>query len=168
MPKQDETPQPVHYYLLDPQWDPWHTDAAGHHQFPRFGPLPGQAADIEQPAQKTLQQTLQQTRDYHTSFDLVRRCRAMLSKPGGGTLLDALAAATPLVFLDSFGQHEADNAKLWQQLGFALPFAKWQATDFDQEPLERCHNKLQQAAQETPDFVPWLIKRLKTANGQRT
>ncbi|MFF8914745.1 hypothetical protein ACF08M_15855 [Streptomyces sp. NPDC015032] len=47
----------------------------------------------------------------------------MVSKPGGGTLLDLLRSATPFALLEPSGEHEVHNAQLWCDLG--LECARW-------------------------------------------
>jgi hypothetical protein len=97
------------YFMIDPDWHPWHDNG-----FPPFGQV-GANGLVR----------FERGRAHHDSFHLTRSAMAVLSKPGGGTLMDSLAAATPLVLLDPFGDHESRNAALWTRLGFGIPFADW-------------------------------------------
>ena len=60
----------------------------------------------------------------------LRRAVAMICKTGGGTLLDSLWSATPIITLEPFGAHEAVNAELWRRLGFGTTFAAWRDGGF--------------------------------------
>ena len=116
----------VRYFMIDPEWHPWLDDG-----YPPFGPvIPGEVP------------VFAQRQGHHGSFDLARRALATVSKPGGGTLLDSLWAATPAVLLEPFGPHEQRNADLWQRLGFGIAFDDWAAKDFAIDVLEDLHNAL--------------------------
>jgi UDP-N-acetylglucosamine:LPS N-acetylglucosamine transferase len=67
---------------------------------------------------------------------------AVVSKPGGGTLLDSLAAATPVVLLPPWGEPEAKNGALWEELGFGIDVERWRKTGFDHHVLEDLHHRL--------------------------
>jgi UDP-N-acetylglucosamine:LPS N-acetylglucosamine transferase len=75
----------------------------------------------------------------------VREAMAVVSKPGGGTLLDSLAAATPIVLLTPWGEPEAKNGALWEELGFGIDFQRWRETGFDHRVLEDLHHRLLEA-----------------------
>ena len=80
--------------------------------------------------------------EYHDFYDLASRDLAIVSKPGGATLLDSLSSATPLVFTDPFGDYEEKNAKLWEHLGFGIPFSEWRDSSFSEECIYRLHLNL--------------------------
>jgi hypothetical protein len=125
----------VRYFMIDPDWHPWLDDG-----YPPFGPAGSQ------PVQRT---------GHHGSFDLCRQSLASVSKPGGGTLLDSLWSATPLVLLEPFGAHEQRNADLWISLGYGIAFEAWQRKDFAVEVLEELHAALLTA--EVPDYSKELL-----------
>jgi UDP-N-acetylglucosamine:LPS N-acetylglucosamine transferase len=77
----------------------------------------------------------------------VRGAKAVISKPGGGTLLDSLAAATPVVLLAPWGTPEASNGALWEALGFGIEFERWRETEFDDRVLEALHHNLLEAGE---------------------
>ena len=121
-------------YTADPQWQPWVRDAAGELSFPPLG-----AVDADGAVQF----------ETHSAFPpahlRVHRAQAVVSKPGGGTLLDSLAAATPVVLLAPWGTPEARNGALWQELGFGVDLERWRATGFSAEVLEELHENLMRA-----------------------
>ena len=131
----------VRYHLVDPDWHPWLDDG-----YPPFGPAePGRTPRFRRGA------------GHHGSFDLCRVALAMVSKPGGGTLLDSLWSATPVVLLDPFGDHEQRNSRLWQDLGFGVSFDDWQACGFSPEVLRRAHESLLAARADVPDYSRTLL-----------
>ena len=81
----------------------------------------------------------------------IREAMAVVSKPGGGTLLDSLAAATPIVLLAPWGQPEAKNGALWEELGFGIDFQRWRKTGFDHRVLEDLHHRLLEAGEQDID-----------------
>ncbi|MGW3107596.1 hypothetical protein [Streptomyces sp. NPDC001100] len=130
------------YFMIDPNWHPWHDDG-----FPLFGQVQSDGrADFRRSAA------------HHDSFHLARSAMAMISKPGGGTLMDSLAAATPVVLLEPFGAHEAHNARLWERLGFGIPYAAWQRSGRSPALLEGMHHRLLDARARATSYPDSLIK----------
>ncbi|MEO3808000.1 hypothetical protein ABGB17_03260 [Sphaerisporangium sp. B11E5] len=124
------------FFMMDPRWSPWR-DAG----FPPFGEVVG-----GRPPAYTRHDR------HHGSLTLVREARAVISKPGGGTLLDAFHSATPVVFLEGFGEHEEHNAKLWTGLGFGMTYEAWRDTGFAPEPLAEMHHALLRRRGEPRDY----------------
>lgn len=118
-------------WIVDPAWEPWHRNAAGHHVFPPVGAVARDGGV-----------TYSQNVDFHGFHRVIREARAVVSKPGGCTLIDSLAAATPVVLLDAYGYAEQANGTVWERLGFGLPFAGWAEGGFDPAALERAHAAL--------------------------
>ncbi|SDG51158.1 hypothetical protein SAMN05216553_108420 [Lentzea fradiae] len=114
------------YFMIDPAWHPWHDDG-----FPPFGRV---AADGRVDYRRR--------EDHHDGFDLTREAIAVVSKPGGGTLMDSLSSATPVVLLKPFGEHEARNAQLWERLGFGISYPHWVAGGKSLAVLEGLHRNL--------------------------
>lgn len=85
-------------------------------------------------------------------FELTRRALAVISKPGGGTLIDSLAAATPLILVEPFGEYERKNGALWTELGFAIGFEDWVAGGCRLDVLEPLHHNLLAARARTPPY----------------
>lgn len=122
------------YYVVDPQWHPWLKNSSNDHTFP---PVACFESGIRTP--------FLNRPEYHELFYIGARNKAIISKPGGSTLVDSLASATPFVFLDSFGPHEDCNASLWIEKGLGIKFSEWEKTSFSDEVLERCHLNLMNA-----------------------
>jgi hypothetical protein len=129
-------------YVADPDWHPWVRDAGGELTFPPLGEVGpgGEVAYVRHPA-------------FPAAHLRVRDAMAVVSKPGGGTLLDSLAAATPVVLLEPWGRPEARNGALWEELGFGIGFARWCETGFDQRVLEAIHRTLLAAGEGRPRAV---------------
>jgi len=118
-------------YLVDPAWHPWHRDERQRHVFPAVGVVADDGTI-----------TYQRNDDFHPFHSVIRRARAVVSKPGGCTLIDSLASATPVVLLDAYGYAEQSNGAIWEHLGFGLPFAAWEGTGFDAAALAGAHASL--------------------------
>src|SRR5207253_2906817 len=64
--------------MTDPEWHPW----AG--EFPPMAEVVDQRSII-----------YKRSADVHSLYEVIRRCKAIVSKPGGCTLIDSLNSATP-------------------------------------------------------------------------
>jgi hypothetical protein len=138
------------YFRVDPAWRAWREERCG---FPPFGELREPAAF----------QPFHRREERHEIYDLLRGSRAIVSKPGGGTLIDSLASATPVVLLEPYGYAEEANAKVWEHLGFGIPYARWQESGFSLGLLERLHRNLLErpgGAAGTIDYPASLAARL--------
>lgn len=62
--------------------------------------------------------------------EMLHDCDAIISKPGGGTLMDSISLGKPLIFLAPLGNYEKMNQELWEKLGFGISFEKWEDTNF--------------------------------------
>ncbi|WP_329108008.1 hypothetical protein OG792_05685 [Micromonospora sp. NBC_01699] len=131
----------VRYHLVDPDWHPWADDG-----YPPLGRLRPDNPPV-----------FVRGTGHHPSFDLTRTSMAVVSKPGGGTLLDSLWSATPLVLLKPFGDHERRNSELWQRLGFGITFEDWRDRGFPADALARAHTALSGAARRAPDLTELLL-----------
>lgn len=125
------------YYLVDPAWEAWRDGG-----FPPLGKVHG-----NRPTK------FRRTTTYHGSFDLARQRVAMMCKTGGGSLLDSLWAATPIVSLEPFGAHERANSELWQRLGFGVSFETWRNSGYSLDLLEQLHRNLLRARDRVPDYT---------------
>jgi hypothetical protein len=130
------------YFMIDPAWSPWIKNREQEHEFPPFGRIiPGAAPQYRNRP------------GHHELFDLARFARAIISKPGGATLVDSLAGATPLIMLEPFGDYEQKNAELWQALGFGIPYQTWRKSGFAPELLEPLHQNLLRSRSNIPDYL---------------
>ena len=138
------------YYLLDPEWKPDEKRS----EYPRlliykegeFVPFGDNTGDI------------------NPLRVLMNRDVAVLSKPGGGTLSDSLITATPLILGEELARYEADNKKLWLDLGFAVDLGELLNVEHsgDDEPkteelLEECRQNLLSAQTGLPHILDLII-----------
>jgi hypothetical protein len=121
----------VRHLMIAPGWTPWEGAVEGRYEFPPFGEVAAGGAA-----------TFRNRPEHHELFDFIRRSRAIVSKPGGGTLIDSLAAATPVVLLAPYGYAEERNADLWEHLGYGIRYERWEETGFDRTRLATLHQNL--------------------------
>lgn len=138
------------YYMMDPNWHPWMRNEQGEHEFPPFAQVkPGEAIHfINNPR-------------YHDLLDISMNSIAIVSKPGGGTLLESLISATPIILLEAFGEHETKNAELLQRLGFGLSYESWKESNYDGQLLEKMHHNLLSRFEHHPQYVHKLVQTLR-------
>ncbi|WP_246025565.1 hypothetical protein [Saccharopolyspora antimicrobica] len=134
----------IRYFMIDPDWHPWLDDG-----YPPFARVDGRGGS-----------DYVRGTECHGSFELARTALAMVSKPGGGTLLDSLWSATPLVLLEPFGVHEARNAELWERLGFGISLDRWRDADFALDVLEELHEALLRTTPGIPDYARRLAEEM--------
>lgn len=146
---QDLENKPDHsrYFLIDPTWKPWEKDAQGYHQFPPFGEVKDQD-NI----------TFQSSQPYPEVYSLIGQSRGIISKPGGGTLVDSLSSATPLVWLAPYGDYENNNGLLWEYLGFGISYEKWAHSSYSLDILEKLHTNLKRARSGLPRYITHYIE----------
>lgn len=119
------------YYMMNPQWKAWEKNEKGHHEFPLFGQLMDNG-----------EVGFKNKKEYHELFDVIRRNKAIISKPGGATLLDSIEAETPLVMLEPLGDYEQTNADLWEYLGFGISYDKWKDLNYDTNIFEEFNKNI--------------------------
>lgn len=136
-------------YLIDPAWHPWHRLEGQGHVFPSVG----EVAD-----DGTL--TYHRNDGFHPFHSVIRRAKAIVSKPGGCTLIDSLASATPVVLLDAYGYAEQSNGAIWEHLGFGVPYAAWERTGFDSTVLEGLHTSLMARGRSEAGYPGTYAERL--------
>jgi hypothetical protein len=89
--------------------------------------------------------------DYHAIYSLIQNCRAIISKPGGMTLVDSLSSSTPVIFIDGL-KHEQDNMNLWIKLGIGMHFNDWQRSQFSAKVLHNMHERLNFIRSQVPFY----------------
>lgn len=137
----------VQRYMLAPGWEPWLRGHGGHHDFPPMVRVDGDAW-LACPAPEDV--PFMRTR--------IEGALAIVSKPGGCTLIDSLATATPLVLLPAYGDAEQANADVWLERGFGIMFDTWATSDFSLAMLEHLHRNLlagHDTAASYPDVATW-------------
>jgi hypothetical protein len=123
------------HFEPDPEWHPWQRDRNGELSFPRL-------REVRSAREQGRDAEWLPNQHFPPAHSLVRAARAVVSKPGGGTLIDSLAAATPVVLLEPYGEAEARSGALWEELGFGIRYERWRELGFDPEVLARLHRNL--------------------------
>ncbi len=138
------------YFMIDPDWSPWLKSIKGKYVFPPFAQVA--------PDKKTI---FRNKDDYPELFDITREALGVISKPGGSTLLDSLASATPLIMLEPFGTHEAKNAELWVDMGFGIYYEDWKKECFNPDILKKLHEELLSARGRKANYVDDFLENNK-------
>lgn len=120
------------YYIIDPEWCPWEKNELGVYNFP---PL----AKYQEEGNLLLSEISNQ---YPAVYNLIRNKKAIISKPGGGTLVDSFSSATPLIMLEPFGDYEEKNASLWSNLGIGIYYESWVNSNYSFQLLEELHSRI--------------------------
>ncbi|MFD5536629.1 hypothetical protein ACFWIJ_01925 [Streptomyces sp. NPDC127079] len=136
----NEPPGKPTVYLQDPEWESW-ADAG----FPRL------VAEAGPDATSFL------SRDrWSDAFELTRRARAVVSKPGAGTLVDSLNAATPVLFTEALGEWEVANERIWCALGFGMRLSEWMDKR-DPAMLAAMHERLRETSHGITSYPDRLV-----------
>ncbi|WP_342547022.1 UDP-glucuronosyltransferase [Paenibacillus sp. FSL P2-0089] len=144
------------YYMNDPQWRTWTKDDSGQYTFPPFAEVTGNRTERFTPCQSYGE----------GMYGVIRQASAVISKPGGGALIDSLASGTPLVLLDPFGPHEKINSDLWVGLGYGITYGEWAESGYDDDVLRKLANNLRAARGQYPDYAASYAEQLSTAGGR--
>ncbi len=128
-------------FMIDPAWSPWETNASGEHVFPPFAEVHPKQTEFSS------------NYEYPDVYDIVRSSKTIVSKPGAGTLVDSIASATPIVFLQPYGDYEAKNQLLWEHLGFGISFDAWRGTRFSLDVLAELHAAILESRSEIASYV---------------
>lgn len=120
------------YLCQDPSWRPGSHFNSFDICFPRLIPVSENAPKISNSHQKI-----------SDLYELVKKSKAIVSKPGGGTLIDSFSANTPILFLDRFGDHEEANAQLWKKMGFGMEYDEWKNHGFPDDSLLKMSKNIQ-------------------------
>ena len=89
---------------------------------------------------------------------MIARARAVVSKPGGCTLIDSLASGTPVILLEAYGYAERSNAEVWIALGYGITFEAWRESGFSIDVLQRLHENLRKRARNTINYPQSLLR----------
>ncbi len=141
-----ELPANIRAWRTTPNWQPWNLDANGQQQLPPMIDATG----VQHPA--SLREAL------------LASSLAIVCKPGGGSLIDSLNFATPLVLLPAFSEAETANAEVWIALGFGISLADWQQSRYDPNVLQRLHENLLASRDKPVSYVTSLAQRLAQQN----
>lgn len=136
------------FFMTQPGWSPMDRGRGGEYEFPPFS----QIIEGQAPVYRS-------NGDFHRVLELSREVKGIVSKPGGATLLDSFAAATPMIFLEPFGEYERHNSELFIENGFGISFDDFKSGSFDFAVLEKLHKNLLNARKEMPDYVSSYLER---------
>lgn len=129
------------FFQDDPDWRPWSRDTSGRFGFPPVSQIGPGIVPRYTPMT-----------DCSGSFQRINESLAVVSKPGGATLWDALTSCVAVIFLPAHGPHEERNAGLWCDLGWGLRYDQWRKDGFPLEPLEKIHAALLAAVERLPVY----------------
>lgn len=137
------------YFMVNPQWSPGQKNSNQEHEFPPFGEV----------TDKTDFKTRE---EYHELYDFIRQSKGIISKPGGGTLIDSLTSATPMILLEPYGYDEQSNADIWEHLGYGISYNKWKENDYDLSILEKLHKNILTRDIKTMNYAQTYVETLET------
>ncbi len=137
------------YYLNDPDWDPL-TNENPANIFPPLGRIinNNHIEYVYFP-------------DHHASLKLINESKAVISKPGGMTLADAIITETPFIYLEPMGANEEGNKILIDQYKIGTSFNEWEKNGFSDQRLQEFHINIGRLKKNLPDFVSGYINDLK-------
>ena len=117
------------YYLMDPEWRPWNSENGC--LYPSIYRVCDAHRKIKIP------------NEHHQGmYSLYQNSCAIISKAGGGTLMDSLITATPLVFIDPIAKHEEENQKLWVKLGLGIRLEDWEKENYSLAVLKKLYENI--------------------------
>ena len=135
------------YYLLDPEWKPWEPDEHGEYSFPSM--RNGETNErLDNQNMKAL-------------LDIYQPCTAIISKPGGGTVNDAILTETPVVFIEPVAEHERKNEEVFEKLGLGISFTKWRETGFSVDVLADIQESIRRNKAGKPGLGAYIQSLLK-------
>jgi hypothetical protein len=137
------------YFMVDPNWSPWLQPQSHQPEFPPFG-----EATLDSP-------DFQNRTEYHELFDVIRYSKAIISKPGGGTLIDSLTSATPIILLEPYGYAEQSNADIWEYLGYGIAYDKWKELNYDLDILAKLHQNILNRDKDTINYARSYAENLR-------
>ncbi|MDW3191297.1 MAG: hypothetical protein R8G66_03005 [Cytophagales bacterium] len=138
----------ISYFQQQPGWNAWNRDEHGNHTFPpMIVKSPGSEPTVEY-----------EFNGCSPIYRIVQLSQAIISKPGGATIMDSLHSATPLIYLENYGKYETDNAELWRSLGLGMSFPEWKASGFDPGLLEQMHHNLTEVKSNTQEVIDLLTQ----------
>ncbi|MBQ7046357.1 MAG: hypothetical protein IJN85_01270 [Oscillospiraceae bacterium] len=86
-------------------------------------------------------------------------CSGIVSKPGGGSCLDALRFKIPIIMLDGMAKHENINAELYSEWGFGIKYNDWAQKGYSLEVLESIGRHIEIEMREVKLLSEYLCER---------
>jgi UDP-N-acetylglucosamine:LPS N-acetylglucosamine transferase len=133
---------------MDPAWTAWKKNIHNRHEYPPFSEIKEGETVV-----------FKNKEEYHDLFDISREAKAIIGKPGAGTLIDSFGAATPLIMLEPFGEHERKSSELWRSAGFGISYDEWKTSGFDQIILEEMHSNILEKRKKCKDFIQYYKEK---------
>ncbi|MEU0739829.1 hypothetical protein [Streptomyces sp. NPDC006134] len=152
-----EEGEPVSLILPEPWGDP-PAGLSAYHQDPGWEPGRGTAFPRLIAGTGTDAPSFDSREHWADSFELTRRSRAVVGKPGAGTLIDSLNAATPVLFTEALGGWELANEAVWCALGFGMRLSDWLDKP-DPALLTAMHERLRAARDAAASYPDRIIAR---------
>ncbi|HEX2927221.1 MAG TPA: UDP-glucuronosyltransferase [Ruminiclostridium sp.] len=129
-------------FMVDSQWRAWEKNKAGCYEFPPLAEIIASKDPV-----------FTNREEYHKLFDVTKNTRAIIGKPGAGTLMDSLSSATPMIMLEPFGEHEQKNTMFWEQMGYGITYNSWKESDFSLKILRELHENLVKGRKAALDYT---------------
>ncbi len=112
--------------------------------------------------------------EHHGALDVISRARALVSKPGGATVVDSYLAQTPVLFLDPISMYEQGNAEFIEQTGIGMRLTDYLAKGADPALLTECAANLARLIDGVPTLesllgatpAPTFVTRRAAAAGR--
>lgn len=134
---QELSTENISLHANQPNWNPLYDDG-----FPPFGRIDAASKLV--------------TKNYtkHPGIlTILSKSKAIVSKPGGMTLMDSLISETPLLFLKTVGKNENSNKKLWETLQLGISLETWQESEQKDELLQEMQSRILAIKTKTPCFL---------------
>jgi hypothetical protein len=144
--KQEQEEQTA-FFINDPSWDPLLN--ATDEGFPPLGAVVSDGIEYSY------------CTEHHPALCLINESKAVISKPGGMTLIDAIITETPFIYLEAMGTNEEGNTVLIDHYGLGMPYEKWKESGFSPKLLEECHRNIRKLKNGLPDFVDSYVRDLE-------
>ncbi|MBC8754078.1 hypothetical protein H2O64_05310 [Kordia sp. YSTF-M3] len=136
------------FYINDPDWNPINNSDVSY--FPRLGEIS---------SKDTIVYAIND--EYHAVLDLIVDSKAIISKPGGMTIVDSIITGTPLLYLDPMGENEEGNQLLIERLKIGTSFKAWQQENFSNKMLVEFHENIERIKIDLPDLTSKIIADLE-------
>ncbi|EDP95405.1 hypothetical protein U8527_17100 [Kordia algicida OT-1] len=124
-------------FANQPNWNPLYENG-----FPPFGRM-----------DSTSKLALENYEKHPGILTVLAKSKAIVSKPGGMTLMDSLITETPLLFLKSVGKNENSNQQLWENLQLGISLEAWQQSKDKTALLQEMQSRILAVKTETPCFI---------------
>lgn len=139
------------FHINDPSWDPLNNELQLN-TFPKLGKITNNKKIAYRDCPP-----------YHAVLDLINHSKAVISKPGGMTLVDSLITATPLIYLEPMGSNEQGNKSLIEYHKIGISFDAWEQADFSPQLLTTLHLNLIKLKAHLPDFASTFIRDMNSS-----